>query len=451
MKSTHSERNKFIAALIVFFTAISIPLILLRVIQLDQLMPLIAVFVIILALVDPHWGIVAMIASLAILEVLPEIPLASSFSALLGAVTFASFLFSIFIRRVLPLPQKLEMGFWLGLILMAWICLSNPAAALVLGDRVWIWTLIQLWLVAWLARNLINDLPTTKLLAIFFILTNLLSAYIVLQQGFFGDSLYQSRRGYGLGLGSNGTARYLILALLFTYYLYMTNARKKPIQSLIYMACALALTLGVIYTVSRTGFILILLAVGLILISPSAKSNGKKLGFFLLGFVGISFFIPANALRLSETILPSITGGTDTAGLRYALWTAGMKMFSDSPVIGVGIGQFQYRLPYYGGGIVPARFLELTPHSMYVQLLAETGIVGLLLFVVVVIVALKNLYLRMLSKDYDQAMTAWMWFSLVTIILAGAITKTDFTEKLLWVGLGIGFADIARVKDIDRP
>ena len=452
MKSTYYHNPK--RMLIIFLTgclAIITPFLLQNILQVNQFTSIIAVFVIILALADPRWGIVAMVASLAIIEVLPDIPLASSASALLGAVTFASYLFHVFIRRALPLPQKLERGFWLGAILLAWIFLSNPSAALLLGDRVWIWTLVQLWLVAWLARNLITDPTTTKLLAIFFILANLLSVYIVFQQGYIGDSLYQSQRGYGLGLGSNGTARYLILSLLFTYYLYITSAQKRPIVSLFYAACGLILTLGVIYTVSRTGLILILLAIGLILISPSTKSNGKKLGFLLLGFVGISFFVPTNALRLIETILPSIISGTDTAGLRYALWTAGMKMLSDFPITGVGIGQFQYALPQYGAGLVPSFYLNLTAHSMYVQLLAETGIVGLFLFSVMLVLAVKNLYLRILSKDRDQAMTAWVWFSLVVIILVGALTKTDFTEKLLWIGLGIGFASISKSNEVGNP
>lgn len=445
---TNSKRIGFITVFGVFIAAISAPLLLLDIIQLDQLIPFIALFVLFLALVNPRWGVVAMVASLAVTEVLPDLPLVSSFSALLGAVTLVSFLFQVFTRKAVSLHPKMEGNFWIGLVLIAWIFASNPAAALVLGDRVWIWTLLQLWLVAWLARNLITDLSTTKLIAIFFILANLLSVYIVLQQGYVGESIYQSRRGFGLGQGANDAARYFILALLFTYYLYMTKARKKPMQSLFLVACALVITLGVINTVSRTGIILIALAVGLILISPSAKSNGKKLGFLLLGFVGVSYFIPANALRLTGTILSSISVGTDTAGLRYALWAAGMKMFSDSPFTGVGIGQFQFMLPKYGAGIVPVYYLNLTPHNMYVQLLAETGIVGFSLFMAMVILALKNLYLRMLSTDYDQAMTAWMWFSLVVIILVGAFTKTEFTEKLLWVGLGIGFTTIPKVKEV---
>lgn len=440
VKSTRFDVKRVVILYLVGTLVFTLPLLFLSILTISQFAAILSVFIIILAVIDPRWGIASMIASLAMMEVLPDLPLVSSFSALLGVVTFASFFLYTFVRKILPLPKKLEGGFWLALLLVAWIFFTHPDAALVLGDRVWIWTFVQLVLAAWLARHLITDLSTTRLVAILFVLANLLSVYIVFQQGHIGDSLYQSQRGYGLGLGSNGTARYLILALLFTYYLYITDQHKKPIYSLLYMVCAAILTLGVIYTVSRTGIILIPIAAGLILISPSAKGNGKKLGFLLLGGVGISFFIPENAFSLVESIVPSILGGTDTAGLRYALWAAGMKMFSTSPVTGVGIGQFQYLLPKYGAGIVPAFFLNLTSHSTYVQLLAETGIIGFALFLAMAGLALKNLYSLTFNQDHHRAMTAWLWFSLIIVILVGAFTKTDFTEKLLWVALGVGYA-----------
>lgn len=447
MKTIPFDRSRILIAYLVFCVVIILPALFFNVMKIDLAVAIFGILLVFLTLVSPHWGIVATISSLAIVEVLPDIPLASSFTALLGGVTLVSYLFHAFIQRGLPLPDRLENGFWLGSVLIVWILVSNPAAALLLGDRVWIWTLVQLWLVAWLARNLINNPATTKLLMIWVLVANLFSVFVVFQQGVVGETAYQSQRGYGLSIGSNTTARYLTIALLFTYYLYMINPGKKFIYQLIYAIGAIILALGVVYTASRTGLILILVAVGLILISPSAKGKSKKWSFLFLGLAAFLLLAPNNLFKLLETIVPSIVSGSDTAGLRYALWQAGKKMFQDSPFRGVGIGQFQYQLPYYGTGIVQVGFLTLTPHSMYVQLLSETGIIGLILFIGMGTVALNNLFKRMTTQDYNQAMIGWVWFATLMVIFVGGITKTDFSEKLLWVALGIGFFDITKVKE----
>src|SRR5262249_34556593 len=64
---------------------------------------------------------------------------------------------------------------------------------------------------------------------------------------------------------------------------------------------------------------------------------------------------------------------------RPLLWSCAFTLFSESPIAGVGLGAFSWRLPdalAARGATLPARD---NPGSAYVQALAETGLPRLLL------------------------------------------------------------------------
>ena len=65
---------------------------------------------------------------------------------------------------------------------------------------------------------------------------------------------------------------------------------------------------------------------------------------------------------------------------RADLTLAGILMFLDHPLLGVGPGGFELELDHYGI-LVPSLFdFQPTPHNAYVQWAAETGAAGLLLY-----------------------------------------------------------------------
>jgi O-antigen ligase len=98
---------------------------------------------------------------------------------------------------------------------------------------------------------------------------------------------------------------------------------------------------------------------------------------------------------------------TGTAGLvqldtseigptRSELWTAAAKMILDRPVLGVGPGT--YRLRYAGYIGLGAGAVETHSNNLYLQLAAETGILGLLAFLLVVVLAVAPLVRRLLQR-----------------------------------------------------
>lgn len=63
--------------------------------------------------------------------------------------------------------------------------------------------------------------------------------------------------------------------------------------------------------------------------------------------------------------------------LRWAVWEATLRMAGEAPVLGVGLGAFQDAFPLYRPRAVPLRNLVDYAHNDYLQLLAEVGVVGL--------------------------------------------------------------------------
>jgi O-antigen ligase len=68
--------------------------------------------------------------------------------------------------------------------------------------------------------------------------------------------------------------------------------------------------------------------------------------------------------------------------LRLGAQRVALEMFLDNPFVGVGAGNYPSLYPTYSKRLgVPAVASEFYPHNLYLQVLAETGAVGLLAFV----------------------------------------------------------------------
>jgi putative inorganic carbon (HCO3(-)) transporter len=129
---------------------------------------------------------------------------------------------------------------------------------------------------------------------------------------------------------------------------------------------------------------------------------------------GIQVAVVAIALGLSVAMVPGAVWdrlgtvlrplqGTQAVGevidtsveLRLGAQQVALEMFLDHPFLGVGAGNFPPLYPPYSQQLgVTAVASEFYPHNLYLQVLAETGAVGLLAFLPVVLGPLVALDLR---------------------------------------------------------
>lgn len=152
--------------------------------------------------------------------------------------------------------------------------------------------------------------------------------------------------------------------------------------------------------VMRGGLIAILLIIGLMAIDPDDVGGDIM--------VAVEYRL-ANFVDLGD---PGEPPGLDlvVADNRAAVWEEYSKRFADRPLRGIGLGT--------GWG---ERGLQ-EPHNMWVELLAETGIIGLAGFIAMLLV-LKG-----------GTVTGWAVMSVVGL---ATLTQTVLFEPVLWLGLGL--------------
>jgi O-antigen ligase len=135
---------------------------------------------------------------------------------------------------------------------------------------------------------------------------------------------------------------------------------------------------------SRGGFVA-LAASGLYCLFVS-RHKLRNLAVIFAAVLAFLSFAPQKYLDELKTITDTQQG---TANSRRFLWETAFNMWKDSPILGVGGGNFNYLAgEYQPTDFEGRRFNErnwsgTTVHSLYFQLLSEQGAVGITLFLYV--------------------------------------------------------------------
>ncbi len=161
-----------------------------------------------------------------------------------------------------------------------------------------------------------------------------------------------------------------------------------------------------------------------------------------------------------ETILWGAKEDDSGAGRIYE-WKVGWKMFLDSPIVGVGPGNFPYRFAEFEGTMRWYRrsLAGRVAHSAYLTLLPELGLVGLWLVAAMVIGGCRGMVLvRRLARRSVTALSrdSLRFSTSLSLALEGALigflVSSAFISSLyypsLWVLLG--FMEALRQQAIAR-
>jgi O-antigen ligase len=128
---------------------------------------------------------------------------------------------------------------------------------------------------------------------------------------------------------------------------------------------------------------------------------------------------------------------------RIAFVIAGLRMFSDHPLLGVGISQFGYFYNSYQTlgiwGI--AETVKLIPNNIYVELLSELGIIGFLIFTSFLLLVYRRL-------RYPELTPLRLTF--ITMLLVWNAFPT-YTMMFLWAFLGLAVGASSRLTSVPRP
>ena len=215
----------------------------------------------------------------------------------------------------------------------------------------------------------------------------------------------------------------------------------------------LIIAVGFFATESRGGLIALAVAsIAALVIAPRQRGRivvfAAVMGIASLILIGLS---PGAIHRIVD-----VGGGSSG---RSDLWKVGYEVFKAHPIAGVGIGNFIVVEPHYAlqsGFLDRPGYINITPqivHNTYLQLLAETGVIGLLAFVAVIVGFLRiawqacRRFERIGHSEYSDLTRAVV---LATVgMLSALFFITNVTDLRLWVLLGLAPVMLGVAKRMD--
>lgn len=230
-----------------------------------------------------------------------------------------------------------------------------------------------------------------------------------------------------------------------------SRIRLMSLRPIVYTGALAIILVAIFYTYSRVGMAMmaVLIVFMLVFASPDERRQGYKttaiLGLiylFLLFFpsiiAAVTSSLPSDALSINSEVYPANPLEMSRAYSDNERWVTLIESWSlwlEHPVLGAGIGA-------YIQGRLDAGLGVLVIHSVPLWLLAETGVIGLLIATAALAAITRAAFLTM----KDPATRAWGlgFLIMLTCITAASLVHDLFFQRPFWFLLGLFSAVAAR-------
>jgi putative inorganic carbon (hco3(-)) transporter len=222
---------------------------------------------------------------------------------------------------------------------------------------------------------------------------------------------------------------------------------------LLYLALAV-IGDSVISTLSRGGFVTLLLVVALITVLPSRvlfTAPREKLAFFTAAVIGLAILLPLARGPLGDRFNEGFSQ-SHVAGDRGDLWLAAIHGYALHPITGLGYGGFggeTFQLLRSTPGVnlaAHARFRDSGEyvHNAYLGSLAELGPLGLVLFVGILGASARSLRrtakrARAVGDGFLRSAANALLVGLLALAASSFLLSTE-TSRALWLMVGMSLA-----------
>jgi O-antigen ligase/Tfp pilus assembly protein PilF len=319
-----------------------------------------------------------------------------------------------------------------------------------------------------IVNNIYNERQIKRIIGAVIIVGALFGIYGILQYNGIDFPFWIGNYGRGKVFGLFGNAgyfaEYLMLPLPITISLFLVS-KNKTLKILLLMGI-LTMASSIALTFTRTPYLSLVISfifmLLLFVISQGKRLFKENIKIFIVIFIAIvlivSLFVIPTSLNEKGTVISKIKkrtsisniGNEFSTGRRTAIWKYTMLMIKDHPWFGAGIGTFKYNSLRYQAkffdqednrALYPYGAADKT-HNEYLQLGAELGIIGLIIFIWIML-AYFNYGLKILKREkdrYKQGMIIGLMGS-VTAFLVDSIfwfpLHHSFTSFLFWLCLGL--------------
>ena len=264
------------------------------------------------------------------------------------------------------------------------------------------------------------------------IIAGIILSYLLLFRGVSNASM---RRSISESINENIVAASITVSIAFT--LFDITINKKGIKLYFEIAAIVFMCSAALLTGTRKSFIAIILMVALYLgfvvmpqSSGSSKNQIRKFVFAIIGIVAILYFVKYG---IDQTSIGQRFKNTGYLGdkMRVYYYVQAFRIFKENPLFGTGWGGFVEQIGMYS-------------HSTYGELIANTGIMGSILFIVqyysLLNKGIRNI--RILDKGkVERSLSILAIISLLIILFLGVGTVV-FYEINLTLCVGVAYSII---------
>lgn len=205
-------------------------------------------------------------------------------------------------------------------------------------------------------------------------------------------------------LGPNEVAAFLNQNTVILAGIYL--CLRKHWMKLLLLGLILANTYSIIFIYSRGAYVGLL--VGMVILF--LIKNQKLLIPIILVLVFWQVVLPEKVIERIQGTKNEYGELDQSSELRLVMWEKGMEFFKQSPIFGIGFGV--YRMQDYGTGLKDT-------HNIYVKILAEQGIIGMILFIFVVFAMCRQAFFlyQKGDDDFSRGLGLGLFASMFTLLI----------------------------------
>jgi O-antigen ligase len=235
-------------------------------------------------------------------------------------------------------------------------------------------------------------------------------------------SEYSGGRYAGAGVNAVDLALTLALGLPIAWHLavHIGYSAKNQFTKMINFAYIPTALFAIILTGSRTAiFVTIPTFIYLFVTFNWLKPLVRLLIFIflLVSMLILQHYIPQTAISRLATTASSIYSG-DFGG-RVQIWRDSLLIFQEYPILGIG-----------SGALSSPTALGAAAHNTYLSILTELGVIGFIIFIILLGVVLKRATVQ--EKQYAQ-----LWITVLAIWAIGVLSLTWEYRKTTWLILSL--------------
>jgi len=235
------------------------------------------------------------------------------------------------------------------------------------------------------------------------------------------------------GLGINVASRLVGLSLILCLILYQMDTTRLARSCL--LAAAVLLGVGSVVGLSRSTWLGVILGVAVVAMGSALRNKSQiatkqVLVWSLVG--GAVFLILANWVfdehGIAKIAARFRAGYTlsDSASGRFDIWQRGFERLAEAPLLGHGLHSFERENAHDSKGA----------HNSFVMVSVETGLIGLVFFLLVFASMLREL--RLLLHRAGAASPALAWGTgVLAFLLVSSMADSAVSRKYFWYGLSL--------------